>query len=143
MNESKLDKYRVVRPDPESAPVHELSVEDKYALNRQTGFNRPLLESSDECGCFYCGRRFPTALVEDWMAEPGEEDTGLCPYCGEDALVVGTEECPLGTALLARMYEEWAEPDLVLERGLILWPLWPGRMSHDEYLRRGLTFHDV
>ena len=63
--------------------------------------------------------------------------------CGEDALVVGTEERPLGTALLARMYEEWAEPDLVLERGLILWPLWPGRMSHDEYLRRGLTFHDV
>ena len=48
----------------------------------------------------------------------------------------------LSTALLARLYEEWVEPEFVLERGVASRATWPGFMDHDEYLRRGVPFYD-
>lgn len=111
MKKDMLSKYHEVRPDACSVVLPPITWSVKQMLNRQTGFNRSLLESYEECGCFHCGRRFPTSLVSDWMVEPGEEDTGRCPYCGEDALIVGTEEFPLSTALLTSLYLDWFETE--------------------------------
>lgn len=137
MNE-KLAAYAEIQPDSPEEAIPSLSGKARWTLNRQTGFNRSLLAASNECGCFYCGRRFPTALVKDWLTEPGEEDTGLCPYCGKDALIVGDEEHPLTTALLALLYEDWFGSGLrqKIETATVA----PSFTSWDDYMRKGIPF---
>ncbi len=137
-----LDAYRDVRPDPANLPVPQLGWREKVDLNRQTGFNRSFLESHDSCGCFRCGQRFPTSLVADWMEEPGEEDTGICPYCGQDTLVVGTDALPLSTALLTGLYGMWFEKELKERREDRRFR----ELSYsgeEDYLRKGIPFRLV
>lgn len=134
-----LEDYCEVRPDAPDMPVPQIAWADRNLLNRQTGFNRSLLEAHETYGCFHCGRRFPTSLITDWMTEDGQEDTGVCPYCGTDALVVGAKDLPLSTALLTRRYEEWFDKELKeldKNRGLRALPY----HSREEYLRLGIPF---
>ena len=73
------------------------------------------------------------------MDEDGQEDTGVCPYCETDALIVGTEGLPLSTALLTRLYEEWFDKELKeldKKRGLRALPY----HNREEYLRLGIPF---
>ena len=107
---SSLDGRLEARSDGLRADAPVVTWRDKVELNKQSGFNRRLIEGAKECGCFHCCRRFPPQLVTDWMKEPGEEDTGLCPYCGVDALIVGSKEFPLSTGLLEALRTEWFEP---------------------------------
>ena len=111
LNSGDLDAHRKIVPDEPDVRVPKLGQQDNELLNQQSGFNRSLLEASGKCGCFHCGRKFPVSLIANWMKEPGEEDTGVCPYCGVDALVVGTSKYPLTTALLAILYEKWFEDE--------------------------------
>lgn len=108
----ELDEYRSIVRDAPGTPAPCVTWHDKQMLNRQTGFNRSLLEAHEMCGCFHCRRRFPTSLVTDWMTEDGHEDTGVCPYCGTDALIVGTEDFPLSTSLLTQLRNEWFSQEL-------------------------------
>lgn len=136
---AKPEDFREIIPDDPDAPVPQVSWDERKLLNRQSGFNRSLLEAHETCGCFHCGRRFPTLLVTEWMVEDGQEDTGVCPYCGTDALVVGTAETPLSTSLLTRLYEEWFGEELKKRESdpRILAPPYGNR---DDYLRRGIPF---
>lgn len=138
MDKGLVDACREVQPDACLTIVPSMSWSDRDMLNRQTGFNRPLLESSGECGCFHCGRRFPTSLVSNWMVEPGEQDTGRCPYCGEDTLIVGTEEFPLSTALLTTLYLDWFEAEYK-ERKKLATDI-PKFKNHLDYLSKGVPF---
>lgn len=99
---------------------------------------RHVLESSGVCGCFHCGRRFPTSLVTKWLEEPSEEDTGLCPYCGRDTLIVGDEEHPLSTALLTLLYEWWFKEER--NERMAETNSSPTFFSNDDYLRKGIPF---
>lgn len=138
MDAEELDRYRDIIPDGPDVPVPSLAWQDEQILNRQSGFNRPLLEAHEECGCFHCGRRFPVSLVSDWMEEPGEDDTGICPYCGADALVVGTKERPLSTALLTLLYEAWFKTERdEREKAANFAPKFAG---HNDYFRKGIPF---
>lgn len=134
-----LDDYREVILDAPDVPVLQIGCIEQELLNRQTGFNRSLLEKNETCGCFHCGRRFPTSLVTDWMVEDGQDDTGVCPYCGTDALIVGTEGIPLSTALLTQLYEEWFKKELENRKSNthIMAPPYGYR---DDYLRKGIPF---
>lgn len=138
MEKTSLDAYRKVQPDKRLVIVPPLSWEDREMLSRQTGFNRTLLESSGECGCFYCGRRFPTNLISNWLVEPGEEDTGCCPYCGKDTLIVGTEGFPLSTALLTSLYMDWFASEY--ERNKHYAFEIPLFKNHLDYLSKGVPF---
>ena len=138
MEKDLLDEYREVLPDACLTLVPSMSWGDRDTLNRQTGFNRHLLESSGECGCFHCGRRFPTSLVSSWMVEPGEDDTGRCPYCNEDTLIVGTEKFPLSTALLTTLYVDWFETEYK-ERKKLATDI-PKFKSYLDYLSKGVPF---
>lgn len=138
MEKTSLDAYRKVQPDKRLVIVPPLSWEDREMLSRQTGFNRTILESSGECGCFYCGRRFPTNLISNWLVEPGEEDTGCCPYCGKDTLIVGTEEFLLSTALLTSLYMDRFASEY--ERNKHCAFEIPLFKNHLDYLSKGVPF---
>lgn len=131
------EDFREIIPDAPDVPVSQVTWAERELLNRQSGFNRSLLEAHETCGCFHCGRRFPTSLVTEWMAEDGQEDTGICPYCGTDALIVGTADIPLSTSLLTRLYEEWFGRELK-EREYDPHLLAPPYGNHDDYLRKGI-----
>lgn len=133
------EDFREIIPDAPDVPVSQVTWAERELLNRQSGFNRSLLEAHETCGCFHCGRRFPTSLVTEWMAEDGQEDTGICPYCGTDALIVGTADIPLSTSLLTRLYEEWFGRELK-EREYDPHLLAPPYGNHDDYLRKGIPF---
>jgi len=47
--------------------------------------NKAELQAAEVCGCFYCLKVFPTKEIKEWVDM--EKDTGLCPYCGIDALI--------------------------------------------------------
>ena len=139
MQTTTLEDYHEIRPDAPDFPVPQVGWAERKILNRQTGFNRSLLQAHETCGCFHCGRQFPTSLVTDWMTEDGQEDTGVCPYCGTDALIVGTEDFPLSTSLLSRLYEEWFGDELKeLESNTHI--MAPPYGNRDDYLRKGIPF---
>lgn len=138
MGDEELDRYRDIVPDGPDVQVPGLAWRDEQLLNRQSGFNRVLLEESGQYGCFHCGRKFPVSLISEWMEEPGEEDTGVCPYCGVDALVVGTSEHPLSTALLTLLYEKWFKAERDERESSANFA--PGFASQDDYLRKGIPF---
>ena len=132
---------RIIEDGPEVA-VRKLSYEGACFLNRQTAGNAELVAGARECGCFHCGHRFAPAEVTSWIEgdEPYGGRTALCPCCGADAVIVGTEEPPLvlSTALLASLYLWWfkAEYEERLERATYA-PSW---YTRDDYLRHGVPF---
>jgi len=80
----------------------------EYVLNRQTAFNRSMLEGADRCGCFHCGEMFSPEDIVDWVVEDdGHEDSAVCPFCGVDAVVVGTATYPLDPRALERLRHFW------------------------------------
>ncbi|MDO4797888.1 MAG: hypothetical protein Q4A01_07700 [Coriobacteriales bacterium] len=138
MADKQLKNYVRITPDPSDVAIPALDWSAEHTLNGQTGFNRPLLQAHRECGCFHCGRRFPTSLITSWMVEDGEEETGLCPYCGVDALIVGDETHPLTTALLTMLYGRWFETER--NEHVRLATDLPHFTSWDDYLRKGIPF---
>ena len=70
------------------------------AIYAHTLRNRKVLEASRLCGCADCRRVFPAAEVAHW-ADDGQ--TGICPYCGTDALVGDAAGWPLTTELLEEL----------------------------------------
>ena len=102
-----LGMERRIVPDEASVKVPYPDYEDRRALNRQTAYGRPVLEgSSRRCGCFHCGSSFAASEIKDWMPEEDGADTTLCPYCGCDSVLYGTDEFPLTTTLLSEMYRD-------------------------------------
>ncbi|WP_251197448.1 hypothetical protein [Anaerotardibacter muris] len=125
----------------EDAPttiVPSLDFEAKHELNKQSAFNRDIIKDAGYCGCFHCGSSFKASEVQDWLKEQHGKDTALCPYCGVDAVIIGTEEYPLSTALLAKLYVEWFEKEYekANEEGNSI----PDYKGFDEFYRKGIPF---
>ena len=68
--------------------------------------NRPLVEASDLCGCFYCLRTYSPALIKEWVRV---EETALCPYCGIDSVIGSKAGYPLTAPFLVAMRRRWFE----------------------------------
>ena len=49
-------------------------------------------------------RPYDPKEIKDWV-DGGK--TALCPYCGIDSVIPDTEEYPLTTAFLKKMYHVW------------------------------------
>lgn len=115
-----------------------LKRKDAELLNKQTANNREALAAVRECGCFSCGSRFAPSAIKVWEDEELGGKTALCPYCGVDAVVVGTPSLPLSTALLSALYEYWF-PEKV-EAALAGMPVAPYARSQGDYQRKGCIF---
>mgnify|MGYP006974667791 CR=1 FL=1 len=82
----------------------EISWEDAKAAHALCTHHREALKNADRCGCFYCKRIYDPKEIKDWV-DGGK--TALCPYCGIDSVIPDTEEYPLTTAFLKKMYHVW------------------------------------
>jgi predicted esterase YcpF (UPF0227 family) len=71
-------------------------------------YNESSIKKSHMCGCFYCGKVFPSELVEDFAIEFSENgDTGICPYCMIDSVLAGADWKDLSPEFLKKMKEYW------------------------------------
>lgn len=118
--------------------IPHISLKDKYLLNRQTAYNKSLIQGSGGCGCFHCGSIFEESDIGEWILEEDGEDTALCPYCGIDAVIVGTIELPLSTALLSQLFMEWfsSEYEELQKKATKM----PSFSDCDDCLRKGAPF---
>ena len=62
--------------------------------------NLSKINSSSECGCFYCLKKFPPSEIKSW-ADKGE--TALCPYCGMDSVLGSASGFELSEDFLSAM----------------------------------------
>lgn len=69
--------------------------------------NRPVIESSEVCGCFCCISTFDAKAIVEWIAEPEGADTAICPNCSVDAVLGSKSGYPISIEFLTAMNEEW------------------------------------
>lgn len=50
-----------------------------------TMHNKKILNSSKLAGCYYCLKVYPATAVDEFV--DSDDETGLCPECGIDAVV--------------------------------------------------------
>lgn len=52
-------------------------------------YNRERVMQSTACGCYFCLRIFPPALIKEWA---DDEATALCPHCDTDSVLAGVTD---------------------------------------------------
>lgn len=67
-------------------------------------FSRDRLLKGRVCGCFSCLTVFPVRRIWRWV---DDQQTGLCPFCGNDALLADNLGYPLSRDFLYRMQKYW------------------------------------
>lgn len=132
------DRAPSIAEDPPQTKVPSLSYDDYDVLNRQTAFNRAFVDATDRCGCFHCGSTFAGSEIATWMAEEEGDDTAICPVCGADAIVVGTDTLPLSTALLSHLYCHWFSSEFEERKARVTYV--PHFAGFDDYNRKGIPF---
>jgi hypothetical protein len=72
--------------------------------------HKPQLEKDSICGCFYCGKIFDPAEIEEWIIDDNPCDrlgTALCPYCGIDSVIGESSGYPITAEFMSAMNKEW------------------------------------
>lgn len=131
-------KKAAIIEDDVSMAIPQLNFAAICELNEQSAYNRSLAAHARRCGCFHCGSMFDYVEIEKWLEEADGEDTVLCPYCEVDAVIVGTDEFPLSTALLSKLYMEWFEDEC--ERAMEEGNCAPSYRGKEEFFRKGIPF---
>jgi hypothetical protein len=72
------------------------------------------------------------------MKEEDDEDTAICPFCGVDAVIVGTDDFLISTALLTQLYLEWFGEEFKTRKANATFL--PNYRGHKDYLRKGIPF---
>ena len=87
---------------------------DLDSIHRYCSRNRERLESSAQCGCFYCLAIFAPVEIKNWIDGPRDEKdeqrevTALCPHCGIDTVLPDNiPDVPLKAELLKAMKQYW------------------------------------
>lgn len=65
------------------------------------------VESSTECGCFFCLKTCKPSDIVEWVGAKG--DTALCPHCGIDSLLPNSK-VNYNELILAYMQKYWFTP---------------------------------
>lgn len=80
---------------------------DLIAAHDRSFRNRPCIEKSGACGCFYCLKTCVPSIVTKFVRR---EDTALCPLCGVDALIGDASGLPVTDGdFLQKMHAYWFE----------------------------------
>lgn len=132
-----MDERNILEDDPALA-FPKLTHEDYYTLNSQSAYNKHLVEKFHQCGCFHCGNRFTSNEITQWLKEADGDDTALCPYCGVDAVIVGTKLLPLSTALLSMLYVDWFSDEY--KKAVDNCTYVPTYSDYADYYRKGVPF---
>ena len=87
--------------------MNEKKYERYYGLVGKASFeNWEAVKSSKMCGCYYCGRIFPSEELtdNDWTPDPNGK-TALCPYCFIDSVIGDVSGIPIQKDVLEELYE--------------------------------------
>ena len=68
--------------------------------------NKEQIEKSEQCGCFNCGKIFPSSEIVDYLPDEGGQ-TALCPYCGIDSVIGDASGFPVTKEFLKKMNKRW------------------------------------
>jgi hypothetical protein len=77
---------------------------DYVTAHKHSSRHRAELESSEQCGCFYCFAIFPPSEIFDWI---DDDRTALCPRCGIDSVIGTASGFPVTKEFLERMHGHW------------------------------------
>ena len=81
---------------------------DLQAIHAESRGNQKAVTQSDYCGCFACKETFPGSEVTEFVDENSKpERTAVCPRCGIDAVLPGSESHTITPELLSAMCQEW------------------------------------
>jgi len=69
--------------------------------------NRPILQNSQQCGCFYCLSIYSPDKITNWIHD--NYGTAVCPHCGIDAVLPEGENYTLTEEFLKDMKAVWFE----------------------------------
>lgn len=71
--------------------------------------HRAEIETSDQCGCFYCCATFSSGEIKEWVDESqaGVGQTALCPRCGIDSVIGSKSGFPVQSDFLQEMKKYW------------------------------------
>ena len=66
------------------------------------------VKKSSLCGCYYCGRIFPSSDVtdNDWVPDRHGR-TVLCPHCSIDSVIGDASGIPIQKDVLEELYDYW------------------------------------
>lgn len=78
----------------------------KTAHLHSSGHQVEVLASS-QCGCFRCLELYPPDEIEEWVVDPPEGKTAICPRCGIDSVLGGESGYPLTDEFLEAMNAHW------------------------------------
>jgi len=68
--------------------------------------NRPEIEASQVCGCFYCCSIYAPSEIIDWIRDENDL-TADCPRCGIDAVIGSASGFPITPEFLRLMNERY------------------------------------
>lgn len=97
--------------------MNELLAAYRYVSN-----NWRQVQDSRVCGCCNCQEIFPPAEVVAWTGlsmdnfnDPKaiEQQTAMCPHCGEEAVLGDKSGFPINPAFLGRMNEAWFQRTMI------------------------------
>lgn len=79
--------------------------EELEAAHKRSFRNKPCIEQSNVCGCFYCRRTCMPSEIKEYVRK---DDTAICPHCGIDALLGDNSGLPVtNNEFLLAMYNRW------------------------------------
>ncbi len=77
------------------------------AAHKRSIHHRPEIESSVNCGCFYCCTTFIPSAIKEWV---DDNDTAICPQCDIDSIVGDASGYPVtDPEFLSAMHQFWFE----------------------------------
>jgi RimJ/RimL family protein N-acetyltransferase len=89
--------------------ISSLSMDARDA-HRFSNNHRVQLEKDSICGCFYCGKIFAPAEINEWIIEDNPSDrlgTAICPYCEIDSVIGESSGYPITDKFMDAMNKIW------------------------------------
>ena len=82
------------------------------SAHKHSSQHRSEIESSDVCGCFYCGKTFPPSEIQEWV---DDGKTAMCPKCGIDSVLGSASGYPFTKEFLDEMNQYWFQATWTLK----------------------------
>lgn len=87
-----------------------MMTDDVIRAHKYSSNNQPALQEDYRCGCFYCGRIFDPAEIDEYLVADNPIDnlgTAVCPYCGIDSVIGESSGFPIENDFLQEMNRYW------------------------------------
>lgn len=71
--------------------------------------NKPDIDKSKICGCYYCLELYPKQDIYEWITDIHDEPTALCPFCDQPTVLTDIFKPDLDIDFLKTVHDYWYE----------------------------------